>query len=187
MVAKAVEETALSGRQGEGQASKKEHMEHLRVNAMVQRRGATQKCESCKRTTLGPEEGTGTRRETRPHGDAHEEVVGFLGGLPLPTVMTHWPRHPCLAIDLWPQVHLANDAQDCHFVSTLNMVCLVGVSQSHHVQHVTPTRPKGNVSASVCAPQTQAAHHQWLAMPHLSPETVVCKSCSKHLLMLSSC
>ena len=106
-MSKAVEEMAtpagaLSGRQGEGQASKQEHTKHLRVDGSVQRRGATRKRESSKWTTLAPEEGAGSRRETRPHGGAHEEVVGFLGGLPLPTLM---PRTNIFEIreSLWPQ------------------------------------------------------------------------------------
>ena len=56
--------------------------------------------------------------------------------------------------------------------------CHVGVSQSHHVQHVGPTGPKRNLPASVRTPQTKPA---MLAMSQLSLETVVCNSCSKQL------
>ena len=91
-VAKAVEETAtpagtLSGRQGEGEASKQEHTEHLWLETSVWRRGATRKRESCERTTLRPDEGPGSRKETWPHSGTHEEIVGRLGGLLLPTMM----------------------------------------------------------------------------------------------------
>ena len=48
---------------------------------------AARKRESSERTTLRPEESAGSRRETRPHGSVHEEIVRLLGGLPLPTVM----------------------------------------------------------------------------------------------------
>ena len=134
VVAKAVKETAtpagtLSGRQGQGEAPKQEHAEHLWLEASVWRRGAARKRESRERTTLRPEGERGQPERDEAHGGVHEEIVRLLGGLLMPRTnifeiretLRAQPVGQCIplrrmdahvAIDFWQQLHRPNEALD---------------------------------------------------------------------------